>query len=205
MVNRFCAALELGCRNSKGRVQLKSLRREPPAQRITDRNFQDEVVVKPDLLFTLHLPDQNLDLVYPYEAERGTNTHTFVVKKLRAYHQFVIKQKQHRDAWGAARVHAVLIETSDLEAANLLFPATIHPSIRGITLDEQGLDSHQALEQRRRNASPLFRLTHSDLFAENQFVGDRTIPLFVRQPDVIVSNIWCKPRYPTEPITILDP
>ena len=75
----------------------------------------------------------------------------------------------------------------------------------GITLDEQGLDSRQVLEQRRRNASPLFRLTHSDLFAENQFVGDRTVPLFVRQPDVIFSNIWCKPRYPTQPITMLDP
>ncbi len=205
MVNRFCAALELGCRHSNGRVQLKSLRREPPAQRLTDRNFQDEVVVKPDLLFTLHLPEQNLDLVYPYEAERGTNTHTFVSKKLRAYHQFIIKQKKHRDAWGAARVHAVLIETSDLAAANLLSPATIHPSIRGITLDEQGLDSDQVIEQRRRNASPLFRLTHSDLFAENQPVGDRTLPLFVRQPEVIFSDIWCKSRYPTEPITLLDP
>ena len=186
-------------------MQLKSLRREPPAQRITDRNFQDEIIVKPDLLFTLHLSEQNLDLVYPYEAERGTNTHPFVIKKLRAYHQFIIKQKQHRDAWGAARVHAVLIETLTPEAARELRFDAIHPSIRGLNLLEDGLKPDDIQEQRRQHASPLFRITRSDLFAENQLVGDRTIPLFVRQPDVIFEKIWGKPREPDQPITLLDP
>lgn len=205
MVNRFRTALQLGCWNS-GQYQLKNVQAEPPAQRVSDSNFQDEVVVKPDLLFTLHLPDQNLDLVYAYEAERGTNTHAFFTKKLRAYHQFVIKQKKPRDAWRVDRVHAVLIETLNNQAATDLLPAMIHPSIRGLNLPEDGLDPDQILQQRRQNASSLFRVTHSGMFAEEELGPDRRrLPLFVRQPDVIFSDIWRRPREPFEAITLLDP
>ena len=142
--------------------------------------------------------------VYPVECERGTNSRTFRLKKLRAYHQFIVKQKKHRQVWGIRRVHAVLIETPNHEIANDLWLDTIHPSIRGLDLFEDGFKPDAIQEQRRQNASPLFRVTHSEMYAENQLVGDRTLPLFVRQPDIIFDKIWRKPREPHEAITLLD-
>ena len=75
----------------------------------------------------------------------------------------------------------------------------------GITLEEIGLRPDQIEEQRWRNASTLFWFTHSDLLSENQSVGDRTLPLFVRQPEVIFSDAWINPRHPHQALSVLHP
>lgn len=210
MINRFQAMLELGCRHSGGRVQLKSWQPEPPshtflAPKWPNEDKDERLTVKPDALFTLHFPEEQHDATFAYEADRNTMTSTAMTTKYRAYYQFVIKQKKHHQVWGIPHLRSVLTETVNLVAFNRRGRSAIHPAVRGITLEEIGLSPDQIEEQRWRNASTLFWFTHSDLLSENQSVGDRTLPLFVRQPEVIFSDAWINPRHPHQALSVLHP
>jgi len=202
MISRFQALLELACRSTSGAVELVAFSRKvrhlkhaitaPKLRRIPTEDG-DEVWEEfdetetlphwPDAFFTLRfpdLPDSDQERHFFYEADRKTMTLPRFTKKLRAHHQFILRQKdqQHIERhYGVNRIRAVLIET---------------------------IDSHWA-EKLRLNAarsrmiapkpSVLFWFTTSELFTRPAQTGatPRPQPSYLTHPEIIFDRIWATP------------
>jgi len=205
MISRFHGMLDLACRNSGGRIELRSwlqgpkLFRSVETPRLRDTGLlpidSDETEVlphRPDAFFSLFCPATGETLNFLYEAERGTNTTTRVIKKLRSHFYYVAKTKQIREDYGIQRIRAVLIETLNTNWAEQLRSAARHPAISG------------------PKPSELFWFTSSEFFAKRieKFVGGQVkrIPYFLEHPDVIFNNLWFTAidRVGDRPRSILD-
>ena len=189
-ISRFHAMLELGCRHSNGQVELKTwLQGSATWQEVIlskEKSKTERLPLRPDALFTLHFPAEQRDATFPLEIDRNTTNSTDFTRKLRAYYQFVVEQKKHREAYGVPHIRAVLTETVNQAAANRLGRAATHPSIKP------------------GEPSRLFWFTHAELIAKTHKVRDRNIPLFILQPAVIFTGVWRNPRDPQKPLTLLD-
>ena len=112
-----------------------------------------------------------------YEADRGTeNTRRFKLK-LRAHFHYIVKQKLHRQHYGIRNVRAVLIESTSSTWASQLRDAARDEVVSG------------------RTPSPLFWFTTSELFTRTvpSQVARRPIPLYLAEPEFILSRIWASP------------
>jgi len=205
MITRFQGCLELACQASGGTVGLiyylrkKSvLKKSFPAPRMEYRVLDDGGEVwtetkdwsewlthNPDLFFGLHflnLPEGDRDRYFAYEADRGTESVPRFAKKLRAHHQFILRQKHHQHIerkYGVKRVRAVVTETiSDESAVKLCNDAATHPMIAP-------------------KPSSLFWFTTSRMFTD----GPRSapadaendpyrVPYYLDNPQIIFHNIW---------------
>jgi hypothetical protein len=92
---------------------------------------------------------------------------------------FIVKQKRHREFYDIQRVRAVLTETVDDDWAERLRQAAGHVTVSG------------------SKASPLFWFTTSRLFVEEAVVQTngraRTLPMHLRNPNIVIRNIWASP------------
>lgn len=193
MISRFHGMLELACAASNDSIQLTNFEQGPrlwtkvEVPKLAFRNGAwielddiEQLPHRPDAFFTLRFPNTaREDLHFFYEADRHRTDTNKYNKKLRAHFHFVVKQKRHREVYDIQRVRAVLTETVDDEWAERLRQAAGHVTVSG------------------SKASPLFWFTTSRLFVEEAAVQDngraRTLPMYLRHPDIIVRKIWASP------------
>lgn len=192
MISRFHALLQTACNNSNGQVVLENWKQgsslwssvSMPAFSYDERKFQEydkkeTVPVRPDGFFTLFFPLQSEEKQrkhFFYEADRNRSSVSRMVKKLRAYYHFLVKQRKQEQVYGISDVKAVLVETIDNDSASALRGAAQKPVVSGL------------------EPSPLFWFTSSSFFTKKQQVADsesvRQLPLYLLKPDVIFKKIW---------------
>ena len=199
MISRFHGMLELACRESGGQVELVDWR-QGPALRYTitapkmhynpdthewsETSESERLPVRPDAFFTLRFRDRAVgdqDLHFCYEADRQTTSGPTFARKLRAYHQFILRQKseQHIERhFGVNRIRAVMTETLDSRwGEHLRFTAAstfIAPK-----------------------PSVIFWFTTSTLFTKPAVTteGNQThqLPRHLADPAVVFGRIWATP------------
>ncbi len=203
MVGGFHAAVDWGCRNSKGRIEHTDWRRGKAELRTkvdlpgvisksTPQGLQwretEEIEtqsLEPDFFFELHYPELPAEQQYGhflYEAERGRNDAIKYARRLRAYFHFIAKQKKHQTIYNIDRIHGVLTETEDPDWRERLREAACSPVV-----SEQ--------------PSPLFLFTDSSLLTEPR--TNPRLPRFVTEPTRIFQQIWYMPAG-NEPISLLE-
>ena len=101
MISRFHAMLELGCRHSQGKVELKTWKQEPETRHTftvpkRDSDKTERLPHWPDAFFTLRFPHQLREESFFYEADRNNTSVPKYARKLRAHYQFIVEQKKHR-------------------------------------------------------------------------------------------------------------
>ena len=133
----------------------------------------ERLPVEPDALFSLSFADGRL-AHFCYEADRGTMPAADLLKKLRAYHHFIKRQQQHRQAFGVHPIRAVLVETTDERRARKLMRLAQHPAVIG---------------QGQRTA--LFWFAISPLFTKAA-AGQ---PQYLRFPEIIYERLWALPDF----------
>jgi hypothetical protein len=193
MISRFHGMLELACQRSARKVRLVTWSQGPklfhsveaPKLQYTGATLKEsdenEVLPhRPDAFFSLSLSETGDTLHFLYEAERGTNTTTRVIKKLRSHFYYITKKRQIREHYGIRRIRAVLIETLSTDWAERLRAAAKSPAISG------------------QKPSELFWFTSSEFFAkriETPVATGRTrrIPYYLQHPEVIFNNLWFSP------------
>jgi hypothetical protein len=193
MISRFHGMLELACEASSGSVELINFEQGPrlwtktevPKMVFRDGSWieldeTEHLPQRPDAFFTLGFPNSDRDdLHFFYEADRHRTDTNKYNKKLRAYFHFIVKQKRHREFYDIQRVRAVLTETVDDDWAERLRQAAGHVTVSG------------------SKASPLFWFTTSRLFVEEAVVQTngraRTLPMHLRNPNIVIRNIWASP------------
>lgn len=109
-------------------------------------------------------------------ADRGTMTVTDMMRKLRAYFQFIKRQQRHKEAFGIHPVRAVLIETTNEARARKLMELVSHPLVVGPD---------------RRSA--LFWFTISPLFTEASAGEPKSLAPYLVQPEIVFTPIWALP------------
>lgn len=189
MISRFHALLELACERS-GRVELTEFQQGPAlwtkveAPRIiyrdgkwSESNEREQLPHRPDAFFTLTLGgnERREPLHFFYEADRHrTDTNKFN-RKLRAYFQLVVKQKDRlKEKYGLKRIRAVLTETIDDEWAERLRSSANHAVVSG------------------SKPSPLFWFTTSRLFTQGTNNNGK-LPRYLEKPEIVFSRIWATP------------
>lgn len=192
MISRFHALLQTACNNSNGQVVLENWKQDSslwssvlmPAFSYNDHKFQEydkkeTVPIRPDGFFTLFFPLQSQEKQrqrFFYEADRNRSSVSRMVKKLRAYYHFLVKQRKQEQVYGISDVKAVLVETIDSKTASNLRETAQTPVVSG------------------KEPSPLFWFTSSSIFTKKQKVteGDsiRELPLHLLKSDVIFKKIW---------------
>jgi hypothetical protein len=107
---------------------------------------------------------------------------TDMLKKFRAYHHFIKRQKKHRDALGVHPIRAVLVETTDEARGKKLMDLVNHPLVCG-----------------PGNRAGLFWFTISPLFADcvpvKNGANSQPLPLHLEKPSVILDQIWALPDH----------
>lgn len=194
MISRFHALLELGSRKTNGTVQLEQWKQGPElwnrvevpeikqnreTGRWEDLDKIEYLPHRPDAFFTLYFPTKpegQQRSHFLYEADRGTENTTRFKMKLRAHWHFTVKQRRHRtgSAYGVHAIRAVLIESTDMHWAHQLRESAKHPIVSN-------------------RPSPLFWFTTSDLFTKPVDQGNRTVPRYLLEPELIFSRIWATP------------
>lgn len=192
MISRFHALLQTACNNSNGQVVLENWKQgsslwssiSMPAFSYDERKFQEydkkeTVPVRPDGFFTLYFPFQTEEKQrehFFYEADRNRSSTNRMVKKLRAYYHFLVKQRKQEQVYGISGVKAVLVETIDSKSASMLREAAQKPMVSG------------------KETSPLFWFTSSSIFTKKQHVSSNNarqqLPLYLLKPEVIFRRIW---------------
>ena len=127
---------------------------------------------------------EEVELGFPYEAQRTTQTERIdLLDKYRAHYEFV-RQDKHQEHFGVRRIRAVLTEAPDYAQANFLRELSAHPVVLG----------------GRRNPSPLFWFTTSEFFTKLLDVEEgqqakRTSKLarWLVDPTTIAQPIWFTP------------
>jgi hypothetical protein len=193
MISRFHAMLELACRESKGVTKLALWRQgaelwdsvqapklnfdEKKEEWRADPEASERLPHRPDAFFTLEFPgnpEGERRAHFFYEADRATTSSETFRNKLRAYFQFIVRQRKHRDAYGITRVRAVLVETLNRPRVKILHSAARHPTVSGQT------------------PSPLFWFTISELFTKKFVRGeaDGPPPAVLARPERVLEKIW---------------
>ncbi len=192
-LTRFHSLLELACRKTNGRVVLAEWRQgaqlwskvtmpkfiydEKRGRWLSDTD-KETLPHRPDAFFTLHFPgnqEHEQRANFFYEADRGTMSAPEAMRrKFRTYFEFVVRQKNHRQKFGIQRIRAVLVEAIDGRRARRLFEEAQHASVCG------------------GQPSPLFWFTASELFTKKEVAtdGTPTVPLYLRQPELVLDKIW---------------
>lgn len=192
MISRFHAMLELGCRKMAGTVELEQWKQGSElwnrvhAPKVSqngetwiEQTETEPLPHRPDAFFTLHFPANPNDkqhVHFMYEADRGSSSATRFKLKLRAHWHFIVKQNLQRTT-GAYNVHsirAVLTESTTMQWAHNLRQAARHPIVSP-------------------KPSPLFWFTTSELLTQPVTAGNRTVPLYLDQPEMIFKRIWANP------------
>jgi len=199
MISRMHFCIEMGCRKSKGKVDLSAWSQggpltgrkvELPKVRSTregneyswdESGATERLPVEPDAMFSLRFPDRGQETRFAhffYEADRGTMTMTDMLKKLRAYFHFIKRQQRHKESFGIHPVRAVLIETSDEARARRLMQLVNHPLVCGAG-----------------KRAGLFWFTLSSLFAETETANrtPRPIARYLDRPETAFDLIWALP------------
>lgn len=194
-ISRFHFLLEMGCRASKGKVELTDFRQGPELWHTTiaprvrfdgQQNLWGEVDVpeelphRPDAFFTLRYLDRPESKQYEhflYERDRKTTTdRKRIVKKLRAHFHYIIKRRQYQTDYGVPSIKAVLIETLDDDWALYLREVAAHPLV----------SPHQP--------TPLFWVTTSRLIelgpSKDQERFAQRKDFFLHHPEIIFHGIW---------------
>jgi hypothetical protein len=126
--------------------------------------------------------DGSQDANFFYEADRGTMVMTDMLKKFRAYHHFIKRQKKHREALGVHPIRAVLIETTDEARGKRLMDLVHHPLVCG-----------------PGNRAGLFWFTISPLFADagpaKGGANGRCVSHFLDKPTIAFDPIWALPDH----------
>ena len=201
MLSRFHAMLELGCRQSRGQVQLAvwlqgarinsrfettKVTYNPTQQSWHEHEATEWVSHTPDAFFSLRVPGQEGRKRYRhyfYEADRKTTSTTDFTQKLRKHFHFVVKHKKHQQVYEVPRIRAVLTETVDNAWADRLRQAAAHPVVSG------------------QKPSQLFWFTSSEIFEKaDKAVGGQ--PLYLSRPEVILQKLWVTPVN-DEPVSLL--
>ena len=145
----------------------------------------ERLPVEPDALFTLRFANRRAGSQlahFCYEADRGTMVMTDMLKKFRAYHHFIKRQKKHREALGVHPIRAVLVETTDEARGKKLMDLVTHPLVCGTG-----------------NRAGLFWFTISSLFADRVSAKNSSsvqpLPLHLEQPGIIFNPIWALPDH----------
>lgn len=197
MISRFHFMLEMTDRGSGGSVQLAAWRQgaelrghKVEVPEITSRRVEgtNEYVweehdrrkyrlpVEPDALFSLRFEDGRVSH-FCYEADRGTMPMADMLKKLRAYHQFIKRQQKHKDAFGVHPIRAVLIETTDESRARKLMELAQQAGVIG---------------EGKRTA--LFWFAISPLFTAPTDIGNgRNLATYLLRPEQVLDRIWALP------------
>lgn len=198
-ISRFHAMLELGCRQSKGEVELMDWRQGPelwhsvavPKVRYDqqtdlwgEQKNTEKLPHRPDAFFTLRCadkPEGEQEAHFFYERDRKTTTdRKRIVRKLRSHFHYVVKQRLHEAEYGIKRVRAVLVETVDDDWAMHLREVSAHPLVSGT------------------KPSPLFWFTTSRLFefGPNKDEAEQYAKrkdFFLSHPEIIFHSLWATP------------
>jgi hypothetical protein len=96
--------------------------------------------------------------------------------KLRAHWHFIVKQNLQRTTacYNVHSIRAVLTESTTSQWAHNLREAARHPIVSP-------------------KPSPLFWFTTSELLTKPVPAGNRTVPLYLVQPETIFKRIWANP------------
>ncbi len=193
MISRLHIMLELACRDSGGKVTLASWQQgaslsghkvEVPkvkASKHTGQAFWQQtgglqrLPVEPDALFSLTFFGRPAPAHFFYEADRGTMTMTDMMRKMRAYYQFIKKRQQHRQAFGIHPIRAVLFEAPDEARAKKLMHLVSHPLVAGPD-----------------KRAGLFWFTISPLFDDTPSTSQK-MPAYIGRPSVVLEPIWALP------------
>src|SRR5258708_314308 len=203
MISRMHFMIEMASRESGGAIGLQSWsqgsqpaghKAEVPRVKSSrhgndylwgETNELEKLPVEPDALFTLRFTNRRNGTQlahFFYEADRGTMISTDMLKKFRAYHHFIKKQKKHREALGVHPIRAVLIETTDEARGKKLMELVNHPLVCG-----------------PGNRSGLFWFTISPVFADCvPPEGDATsqpLSLHLEKPAIVLDPIWALPDH----------
>lgn len=198
MISRMHFVLDMAAQKSDGRVQLENWwqgsqltgrKVEVPKVKVSRQGgkyFWQEagqtecLPVEPDGLFTLRFferPAEQQLSHFLYEGDRGTMNTTDMLKKLRAYYQFVKKQQGHKQAFGLHPIRAVLFETQTEARARRLMELVNHPLVCG-----------------SGKRAGLFWFTISPLLTEPvPLAAGRILPCYLVQPQIILDPIWALP------------
>lgn len=198
-ISRFHAMLELGCRQSGGKIELADWRQGPELWRSVvvpmvkfdnqtdlwgEQKEADKLPHRPDAFFSLRFADRlegEREAHFFYERDRKTTTdRKRIVRKLRSHFHYVVKQRLHEADYGIKRVRAVLVETVDDEWAMRLREVSAHPLVSGT------------------KPSPLFWFTTSRLFefGPNKDEAERYAKrkdFFLSHPEIIFHSLWATP------------
>jgi protein involved in plasmid replication-relaxation len=149
MISRFHAMLELACSVSDDKVALERFRqgptlwhsvevpkieRDPEHGTFIEMDSTERRALRPDAFFTLRFlsePEGRNRAHFFYEADRQTEGTRQITDKLRAYFQYILKQRRHEEHFGIKRVRAVLIDTVSSDWSKRLQEAAAHPPMSG--------------------------------------------------------------------------
>jgi DNA-binding HxlR family transcriptional regulator len=203
LISRMHFMVEMACRDSGENIELQSWSQgsqlaghKVEVPRVKSSRHGNEYLwgetgeterlpVEPDALFTLRFANRRAGSQlahFCYEADRGTMVMTDMLKKFRAYHHFIKRQKKHRDALGVHPIRAVLVETTDEARGKKLMDLVNHPLVCG-----------------PGNRAGLFWFTISPLFADcvpvKNGANSQPLPLHLEKPSVILDQIWALPDH----------
>jgi len=123
MISRFHFMLELGCKQSDGKVVLAAWKQGPELHHsVVDSETGELLPHRPDAFFTLHFPhdsDGKNRANFFYEADRKTTSVPKMFAKFRAHVEFICQGK-HQEHHGIRRIRAVIVETLDTKWAEEL-------------------------------------------------------------------------------------
>ena len=193
MISRFHAMLELACKKFAGKVELRAWKQgaelwnrvqAPKVSQDGDTWIEQSTTEllphRPDAFFTLYFPAQATEkqhVHFMYEADRGSENTSRFKMKLRAHWHFIVKQNLQRTVpcYGVHSIRAVLTESTTSQWADNLRDAARHPIVSP-------------------KPSPLFWFTTSELLTKPMpGAGNRTVPLYLEQPETILKRIWSNP------------
>jgi len=198
MISRMHFMLEMACLKSGGAVELetwaqggqlaghkvevpsvKSERQGGNQYLWAEKDDTERLPVEPDAMFTLRFekrPQGRQLAHFFYEADRGTMTTTDMMRKLRAYYYFIVKQQRHKDAFGIHPIRSVLVEAPDEQRAKKLMELVQHPLVCG-----------------PNKRAGLFWFSISPLFTDIPEGGKRA--LYLNTPETILEQIWALPDH----------
>jgi len=203
LISRMHFMIEMACRDSGDSIELQSWSQgsqlaghkvEVPRVKSSRHGNEylwgetgeaEKLPVEPDALFTLRFANRRAGSQlahFCYEADRGTMVMTDMLKKFRAYHHFIKRQKKHRDALGVHPIRAVLVETTDEARGKKLMDLVNHPLVCG-----------------PGNRAGLFWFTISPLFTDRASAkngnADKLISRHLETPAIVLDQIWAVPDH----------
>lgn len=205
MISRFHTCLELACRKSNGQAVLHdwrqggTLRNKVRVPKLgKDENgkyFEEEkeesLPHEPDAFFTLQYPhrEQDSELSFFYEADRGTMNTEDMIKKFRSHFYYVVKQRRQVEDYNVPSIRAVLIEAhkakhpEKMDRASDLRRLAADPRVSGQKPSKFFLITPSAYLTTLEEADPL------------DSKAPKPLPYFLSRPEIILrEKIWAPPQ-----------